>query len=137
LNAFFDLETLSLNPYVDGAKIILAQIKYGDKIELIREWDFGEKALILRLAKVFSGFPRYTPVFTYNGGFDFNYLIGRINQLFEQDVNKEKYHKIFIQNIKHCDLLQFDGGYFVSFYKLCNKYGMPLESRYDGKHMGT
>lgn len=132
-NAYFDLETLSLNPYDANAKIILAQLKYNGQVHLLKEWELGEFALICELAKLFRLFPKYTPVMTYNGAFDFSYLMGRVT--IKCSYFAEKYHDIFMRNIKHCDLLQFDNGYFVPLWKICRKMNMPLQSRYDGKHM--
>lgn len=134
-NAYFDLETLSLNPYEADAKIILAQVRYEKMTYLINEWSKGEINLIKKLNHLFSEFPEYTPVITYNGAFDFNYLFGRINVL--KFTNKEKIiiHDNFTRGIKHCDLLQFDGGYFVKLFKVARKYGFPLQSKYDGSHI--
>lgn len=136
MKVYFDLETLSLNPYSTDAKIILAQVKYGIESKLLKEWEIGEENLIVELIGIFSRFPKYTPVFTYNGGFDFSYLMGRINQMDLSREFKEEIHDVFIRNIKHCDLLQFDNGYFVPFWKICKLYNMPLTSEFDGKMMG-
>lgn len=135
INAYFDLETTTLNPYVNEAKIILAQVRYNDKSYLFKEWELGEKDLIYKLGDLFNTFPKYTPVVTYNGGFDFNYLISRINLLDFDILQKSLIHHDFIQNVRHCDLLQFDNGYFVPLWKICKKHDMPLQSTYDGKHM--
>jgi uncharacterized protein YprB with RNaseH-like and TPR domain len=135
LNAYFDSETLGLNPYVPNAKIVLAQLRYNGDNYLIKEWEHGEKGLIKELQELFESLPQYTPVITYNGGFDFNYLIGRINCLDFDILTKIAMHDAFIRHIKHCDLLQFDGGYFVALFKIARKYGFPLQSKYDGSHI--
>ncbi len=134
-NAYFDLETLSLNPYVPHAKIVLAQFKYEGESYLINEWSKGETSLIKKLNSLFAQLPRYTPIITYNGGFDFNYLLGRMNVLNFSDEEKIIMHDNFIRGVKHCDLLQFDGGYFVPLFKIARKCGFPLQSEYDGSHI--
>ena len=134
-NAYFDMETLGYNPHEPKAKIVLAQVRYEGENHLIEEWRMNESNLIRKLFKIFLTFPKYTPVFTYNGGFDFNYLFGRISNLKFDVFTRIAMHHVFLMNIKHCDLLQFDGGYFVPLHRIARKNGYPLQSKYDGSHI--
>lgn len=137
---YFDMETIGLNPYDLGAKILTVQVQDDEKnVWLFSEWEFGEKTVIDRLTLLFkeinfdkNGERTYNPVFTYNGSFDFHFLMGRITQLF--DLQKMvMLHDIFIRGTKHCDLLQFDNGYFVSQFKLCKEFGIVMDCEYLGK----
>lgn len=137
---YFDMETTGLNPYDPNAKILTAQVRDDEGTTCIfTEWGFGEKVLIDRLTLLFkdinfdeNGKRTYNPVFTYNGAYDFNYLMGRITQIFDNE-KVRMLHDIFIRGTKHCDLLQFDNGYFVSLSRLCREYDIKMECKYLGK----
>jgi len=131
---FFDIETTSLNPYSDESKIILAQVRRNGVTHLFKEWELGEKQVINILLNEFCKLEKYEPVITYNGSFDFHFIMGRINELGYDIYQKETMHHIFT-TIKHCDLLQFDNGYFVSLEKICNQYNIPVTYKAYGKHM--
>ena len=137
---YLDSETLSLNPYNVNAKIITIQIGKMRKdktlqIDVYREWEYklGESELIMDIIKRLSVLPKYTPIFTYNGLFDLFYLIGRCNKLnFDNEVI-ELLNTIFTSTVKHCDLMQYDNGYFISLDKLCIQYKIDSKCVFKGK----
>lgn len=135
---YFDTETLSLNPYDSDAKLITTQI--GTYIngyfesQVCCEWNkySNETRLIVKLEERFSLLPKYTPVFTYNGLFDIFYILGRCDILYLNDI---KYNLItrFINGFKHCDMMQYNNGYFVSLDKICQAYGIISDCDFKGK----
>lgn len=137
---YFDSETLSLNPYDEYAKIITIQIgEIQDNgilnIDVYKEWEYksGERALIIDVIRRLDALPKYTPVFTYNGLFDFFYLIGRCNKLDFNNSVRMILNTIFTSGIKHCDLMQYDNGYLVSLDKLCSQYKIDSKCIFKGK----
>lgn len=143
---YFDTETIGLNPYSVDAKMVTAQITDDNGNEIVlKEWELGEMELLMELKKIFNNInfksdksefyiKTYNPVFTYNGAFDFNYIMGRVNMLFDSLIISD-YHDILIRGTKHCDILQYDNGYFVSLAKLANEYDIKFECEYNGSHI--
>ena len=111
---FFDLETTTLGAYDYDAKIILAQIYHRNRLTLLKEWDLGEKELIIKLSEIFRDLKPYEPVITYNGGFDFGYVTNRIGLLFDED-ERILYDSRFRVMVKHIDVFQYVGRYMVPF----------------------
>lgn len=138
---FFDTETLSLSPYEDKARIILAQFgKYIDgefSYKVYKEWEIDEVTLIRNIFIEISHQSKYSPMFTYNGLFDILYLIGRMYMLkFKVDEIFDTI-SLFSNHIRHCDMMQYDNGYLVSLNKLCNFYGIDADCKYSGKDIST
>jgi uncharacterized protein YprB with RNaseH-like and TPR domain len=145
IKIYFDMETYpAFNPHHKDAKIILAQILVENKLQpiILKEWEIGEKKLISELYEIFSKLPKFTPVVTYNGEFDFRWLSMRIGTLFEDREEREKmYYPIFMKR-KHCDLMQYNKkfkyntyGSFVRLEDVLKKYNIKMKSPYRGSHM--
>lgn len=152
---YFDTETLSLNPYrnvvldenkndigtgstnPEENKIITAQIGYvvDGKYEsfVFKEWEFGEKLLIDSVLSSIEDLPKYCNVYTYNGMFDILYLLSRCSILGKSALELSDINELITSHIKHCDLLQYDNGYFCSLDKICNRYKIPSKCKYKGK----
>lgn len=135
---YIDSETLSLNPYSEGAKIITFQIgvKIGNtlNIDVYREWNYlDESGLIIDVVKRLSEVPHYTPVFSYNGLFDLFYFMGRCNKLGFDNEFLERLNTTFMSRIKHCDLIQYDNGYLVSLDKICSQHKIDSKCLFKGK----
>jgi hypothetical protein len=133
---YFDTETLGLNPYKKENKIVTTQfgeiVKNKLTIEVFKEWEIGEESLITKTLQKLCSVKKYVPVFTYNGAFDLLNIIGRMRY---NDYEEEDYFNAFnILNgwIKHCDMIQFDNGYFVSMDKICNEYDIKSNCLYRG-----
>ncbi len=140
MNYYFDMETIRFNPYINDAKIVTAQIKKGgDVVKVLKEWELGEDKLIEELAFIFAdiniykGTRTYNRVYTYNGWYDFHFLMGRINLLSDCSISdKRKLFNMFVLYTNHCDLLQYNTGNFVSLEKLRKRYGIKRECIYLG-----
>lgn len=134
---YWDTESLSLNPYEKEGKLVTSQIGYlvdGElEINVLKEWEIGEEKLIIDTINIFRLAPRYTPVFTYNGLHDLMFLIGRMKQYDFDILDYERVHKIIVNHIKHCDLIQYDNGYLVSLDKICNIYDIKSDCVFKGK----
>jgi hypothetical protein len=135
---YFDTETLSLNPYSFEAKLIATQIGtcingYFES-EICCEWNniTGEINLIEGINKRFNILPKYTPVFTYNGLFDIFYILGRCHVLKLDNIYSSLLQR-FMDGFKHCDMMQFDNGYYVSMDRVCKAYNIIADSPYSGK----
>lgn len=151
---FFDIETLSLNPYrnegikisdstlslnPDDNKIVLSQIGYIEnnelKIKLFKEWEIGEENLIAQTIKMLRNNYQYSMLFTYNGSFDLLYLLGRM-KYYDFDDNDLAYaNRTIHSHLKHCDLIQYNSGYFMTFDAVCNRYGILAECEYNGSQI--
>jgi uncharacterized protein YprB with RNaseH-like and TPR domain len=129
---YFDTETLSLNPYTIDAKLISTQVLFNGEMRVEKEWELGEKPLIEKLLSGLYNLEKWTPMVTYNGLFDFAYILGRMYQLSFSTQSIKDMHEALITG-KRVDLMQFDNGYFVSLDAICNKYNIPRECPYDGK----
>lgn len=136
---YFDIETTGLNPYLIDAEILTTQFMDDDgNFKVFTRWDLEEKELIEETQNFFVNInfkhkthQTYNPVFTYNGEFDFHYLMGRVGYLFNE---KEKtiIHNTVIRYTKHCDLIQFDNGYYISLQKLVDKYNIKRKTHFMG-----
>ena len=134
---YFDTETLSLNPYHVNARMVLAQ--FGKEINgvftsrVFKEWELGEVNLIKCVCTELMQSAKYTPVFTYNGLFDILHVTGRMDMLgFPKDAIGD-FLSVFTGIVKHCDMLQFDNGYFVSLDKICDHHNIYAECEYSGR----
>jgi hypothetical protein len=134
---YFDTETLSLNPYHANARIVLAQ--FGKEVNgvftsrVFKEWELGEVNLIKCVCTEMMQSAKYTPIFTYNGMFDILYIAGRMNVLGFSDDDIGSFINVFTGIVKHCDMLQFDNGYFVSLDKICDHHNIYAECQYSGR----
>lgn len=137
---YFDSETIGLNPYNENAKLLTTQfLNDNNDFVVFTEWEFGEKKLIEKTQNYFVSivfkertYPTYNPIFTYNGKFDFHFLMGRVSLLFNQN-EKRIIHNTIIRWVKHCDLIQFNNGYYVSLQKLVDKHNIKRKTNYMGK----
>jgi len=136
---YFDMETTGLNPHFEDAEILTTQFMDNDgNFKVFTRWELSEKDLIEKTQNFFvdinfrqRAYPTYNPIFTYNGGFDFHYLMGRIGYLFNEK-EKRVLHNTMIRYSKHCDLLQFNNGYYVSLQKLVNKHNIKRKTNFMG-----
>lgn len=134
---YFDTETLSLNPYHANARIVLAQ--FGKEVNgvftsrVFKEWELGEVNLIKCMNTELMQSAKYTPVFTYNGLFDILYITGRMTMLGFSEKEIGDFIGVFTGIVKHCDMLQFDNGYFVSLDKICDHHNIYAECEYSGR----
>lgn len=129
---YFDTETLSLNPYTVDAKLVSTQVLFNGEMNVKKEWELGEKSLIEQLLNGLYNLDKWTPMVTYNGLFDFAYILGRMYQLGFSTQSLKDMHEALITG-KRVDLMQFDNGYFVSLNAICNRYGIPKQCEFDGK----
>lgn len=132
---YFDTETLALNPYNKDNKIILAQFGYviNDELNIItfNEWYSNEDLLLNEIFGFFRKLKKYTPVVTYNGEFDLRYIIGRLRY---NNVTEKDYYNVdeIIRNFKHCDMTQYNNGYFINMDTICNHYKIESDCKYMG-----
>jgi len=132
---YFDTETLSLNPNKKENKMVLVQFGkiVNNKliIETFNEWNNNEEDLLSYVINYINKLPKYTPIFTYNGEFDFRYFYARLRYNNTSDNDYYMIHEAIIK-MKHCDVLQYDNGYFVSLDTICNKYDIETENNFSG-----
>lgn len=137
---YFDTETIGLNPYNKDSKILTTQfIDDKGNFTIFKEWELGEKTLIEETQNFFvkinyndRNMKTYNPIFTYNGKHDFNYLMGRVNQLFDINLIRIIYETV-IHDSKICDLLQFNNGYFVGLDSICKKLNIKRKTNFLGR----
>ncbi len=135
--AYFDMETIKLNGYMLDAKLLTAQYSLGGKdVVIFKEWELGERDVIISISNAFREFIKYTPIFTYNGSFDFHFLMDRADVIGFSKEEKRILHDVMIRTKKHCDLMQYGKyGEYRKFFDVCSDYDIFPQSTWRGKNM--
>ncbi|MGD0384431.1 MAG: ribonuclease H-like domain-containing protein [Thermoguttaceae bacterium] len=132
---YFDTETTSLNPHNKEAKLLTIQlgIERKDGLQLIVfSTEFNTEFEVINKMNMLFKEDRFTPIFTYNGLFDILYLMGRCDELGNKALHGNII-QLFNSHLKHCDLMQYNNGYFMSLDSVCLEYGIKGKSKFSGK----
>lgn len=143
MNYYFDLETIGLNPFKTGAKVLTAQfLDDDDNLIILTEWELGEHELLDQIQNIFLEINHsedlkqrsYNPVFTYNGKFDFHFYMNRC-AYYQERKSMGIIFDTVILSTKHCDLMQFDNGFFKGLDTIAKKHKIKRTTKFLGKHI--
>jgi len=128
MTAFFDIETLGLNPY--QSRLILIQLSHERSIQLWRGWETEEREMIAGFLEALDSLPRNEVVVGFNIlKFDLPFIAGRLTIHHRMDcpTHQRLYDRHWF------DLFQFLGGEYRSMDYWISKYDIRRDCPYTGR----
>jgi RNase_H superfamily len=128
MTAFFDIETLGLNPY--KSRLVLIQLCHSRCIQLWRSWEANEPEMISGFLDALDSLPVNEVVVGFNIlKFDVPFVAGRLTAHGMMDCTSHR--RLYDRH--YLDLFQLLGGEYRSMDYRIAQYGLGRDCPYTGR----